>query len=177
MLMHKQKSVKLHFRLKSLGFALILTASMALATVMQPIVQADRFDQQIAELRAENNQTQGQINVLELQADDLQTTIYKLQQRVNDLEAKITANQAKRAELKEEIAKAEKALRNLYDQWAADVAIGRGDPSRLDSILKQLLLAEKSALSNALRRRTLSERVVQTRLQQIDEKLMRLEDE
>lgn len=82
-----------------------------------------------------------------------------------------------RAAYQIQIAKAEKALRNLYDQWAADVAIGRGDPSRLDSILKQLLLAEKSALSNALRRRTLSERVVQTRLQQIDEKLMRLEDE
>lgn len=76
-----------------------------------------------------------------------------------------------------QVAKAEKALRDLYDQWAAEVASGRGDPSRLDPILKQVLLAEKSALSDALRQRILSERVVKERLQQIDERLVSLEDE
>lgn len=108
--MTKQKSVKTLVRLKSLGFVLVLTASMAMAGLTHPIVQADRFDEQIAELRNENQQTQGEINQLEIQADDLQTTIYKLQLRVNDLEAKITANQAKHAELKKEIVKAEKEL-------------------------------------------------------------------
>ena len=75
-----------------------------------------------------------------------------------------------------QVARAEKVLRDIYDQWVTEVAAGHGDPSRLDVIRKQLLLAEKGALSNALRQRILSEAIVRKRLKQIDEKLLRLED-
>ncbi|NJO41722.1 MAG: sodium:proton antiporter [Cyanobacteria bacterium CRU_2_1] len=73
-----------------------------------------------------------------------------------------------------QIVRAEKALRDLYDLWAIEVATGQGDPSRLDPVRKHLLLAEKGALSEALRRGILSETVVRDYLRQIDEKLLSL---
>jgi monovalent cation:H+ antiporter, CPA1 family len=67
-----------------------------------------------------------------------------------------------------QVAKAEKTLRDLYNQAA---------PSHLDTIRRRLLLAEKGALSDALRKQILSEGIVRDRLQQIDEKLLGLEDD
>jgi monovalent cation:H+ antiporter, CPA1 family len=64
-----------------------------------------------------------------------------------------------------QVAKAEKSLRDLYNQ---------ADPAQLDTIRRRLLLAEKGALSDALRKQILSEAIVQERLQQIDEKLLNL---
>lgn len=76
-----------------------------------------------------------------------------------------------------QITRAEKALRDIYDRWVVEAAVGQGDPSRLNALRRQLLLAEKGALSDALRKRILSETVVKERLKQIDEKLLRLEDD
>jgi CPA1 family monovalent cation:H+ antiporter len=76
-----------------------------------------------------------------------------------------------------QIAKAEKALRDLFNEWAAEVSSGQGDATRLDAVHKRLLLVEKGALSNALRQGILSEEVVKERLRQIDEKLLSLEDD
>jgi len=67
-----------------------------------------------------------------------------------------------------QVAKAEKVLRDLYNQ---------ADPSRLDAVRRRLLLAEKGALSDALRKQIISETVVQERLRQIDEKLLSLGDD
>lgn len=76
-----------------------------------------------------------------------------------------------------QVTKAEKALRDLYNQWAVDVATGQGDPSRLDAIRKRLLLAEKGALSTALRRQILSEAIARQRMRELDEKLVSLDDD
>lgn len=76
-----------------------------------------------------------------------------------------------------QITRAEKALREIYDRWVVETSTGQGDPSRLNALRRQLLLAEKGALSDALRKRILSETVVKERLKQIDEKLLRLEDD
>jgi CPA1 family monovalent cation:H+ antiporter len=76
-----------------------------------------------------------------------------------------------------QVAKAEKALRDLYNQWTMDVATGKGDPAQLDTVRRQLLLAEKGALTDAVRKRILPESTAATRLQQIDEKLLNLEDD
>jgi monovalent cation:H+ antiporter, CPA1 family len=67
-----------------------------------------------------------------------------------------------------QVAKAEKLLRDLYNQ---------ADPSQLDTIRRRLLLAEKGALSDALRKQIISEAIVQERLSQIDEKLLSLGDD
>jgi CPA1 family monovalent cation:H+ antiporter len=76
-----------------------------------------------------------------------------------------------------QVAKAEKELRDLYNQWATTTTDNGTDLSQLDAIRRRLLLAEKGALSDALRRQILSESVVRERLQQIDERLLSLEDD
>lgn len=82
-----------------------------------------------------------------------------------------------RAMYQVQVAKAERALRDLYDRWAIEVTTGQRDPSGLDAIRKRLLLVEKGALSEALRRGIVSEMIVKERLQQIDEKILTLEDD
>jgi monovalent cation:H+ antiporter, CPA1 family len=63
-----------------------------------------------------------------------------------------------------------RALRDFYNQ--RDVEDGQ-----LDTIRRQLLLAEKGALSDAGRKRVLSEDVVKARLKLIDRQLLDLEDD
>jgi monovalent cation:H+ antiporter, CPA1 family len=76
-----------------------------------------------------------------------------------------------------QVAKAEKALRDLYNQWTMDVATGKADPAQLDTVRRRLLLSEKGALTDAVRKRILPESVATIRLKQIDEKLLNLEDD
>jgi len=76
-----------------------------------------------------------------------------------------------------QIARTEKALRDVYNRWMIETSAGQTDPSRLNALHRQLLLSEKASLNNALRKRILSETVVKERLKQIDEKLLRLEED
>ncbi|RCJ14960.1 sodium:proton antiporter [Nostoc sp. ATCC 43529] len=75
------------------------------------------------------------------------------------------------------IAKAEKAVRELYNRRPEDLKGKNGDLSKLDAIRRRLLLAEKGALNEALRKRILSEEIVQGRVRIIDEQLLKLEDD
>jgi len=49
--------------------------------------------------------------------------------------------------------------------------------TKLDAIRRRLLLAEKGALNEGMRKRILSEEIARARLQKIDEQLLRLEDD
>ncbi len=80
-----------------------------------------------------------------------------------------------RAKYQLQVAKAERLLRDLYDRWAMEAAAER-DPDGLNAIRKRLLLVEKGALSEALRRGLVSELAIQERLRQIDEQILTLED-
>jgi monovalent cation:H+ antiporter, CPA1 family len=82
-----------------------------------------------------------------------------------------------RAMYQVQVAKAERTLRDLYDRWAVEMANDQRDPGGLDAIRKRLLLVEKGALSESLRRGIISEAIAKERLQQIDEKIMTLEDD
>jgi monovalent cation:H+ antiporter, CPA1 family len=82
-----------------------------------------------------------------------------------------------RAKYQVQVAKAERQLRDLHDRWAVEVATDQRDPGGLDAIRKRLLLVEKGALSEAQRRGIVSEPVVKSRLQQIDEQILALEEE
>ncbi|MBD2024296.1 sodium:proton antiporter, partial [Leptolyngbya sp. FACHB-711] len=73
-----------------------------------------------------------------------------------------------------QIVKAERALRDLYNQWAIDVATGKGQSSRLNGIHRRLLLVEKGALAEAVRRGILTDDTAKDQLRQIDEKLLKL---
>ncbi len=75
------------------------------------------------------------------------------------------------------IAGAEKALREFYNRRPDELEGKNGDLSKLDAIRRRLLLAEKGALNEAMRKRILSEEIVRRRIQAIDEQLLRLDDD
>lgn len=73
------------------------------------------------------------------------------------------------------VAQSERVLRDLYNQHRAGQL--EGDRSGLDAIRRRLLLAEKGAVSNALRKRIVPEDLVQPYIKDLDEKLLTLEDD
>jgi CPA1 family monovalent cation:H+ antiporter len=52
-----------------------------------------------------------------------------------------------------------------------------GELSKLDAIRRRLLLAEKGVLNEAMRKQILSEKIVRSRIQTIDEQLLQLDDD
>ena len=72
------------------------------------------------------------------------------------------------------VAAAERSLRDFYNRRVEPTA---APSDRFDTIKRQLFLAEKNALNEALRKRVLSEDVVKARLRTIDEQLLRLGDD
>ncbi|MBW4606295.1 MAG: sodium:proton antiporter [Hassallia sp. WJT32-NPBG1] len=75
------------------------------------------------------------------------------------------------------VAGAEKTLREFYNRRPQEFDTTSGEHTKLDAIRRRLLLAEKAALNEAMRKRILSEEIVQARIQTIDEQLLRLEDD
>nr|WP_238718406.1 sodium:proton antiporter [Petrachloros mirabilis] len=75
-----------------------------------------------------------------------------------------------------QVATAEKALRELYNRRHDSHLVLAGDRSKLDAIRRRLLLVEKGALTDALRKRVISEAIVQERLRIVDQQLLGLED-
>lgn len=75
------------------------------------------------------------------------------------------------------IAGAEKILRELYNRRPDELSGKSGNSSKLDAIRRRLLLAEKGALNEAMRKRILSEEIVRGRIQTLDEQLLKLEDD
>ncbi|MDB9373225.1 cation:proton antiporter [Nodularia sphaerocarpa] len=75
------------------------------------------------------------------------------------------------------IAGAEKVLREFYNRRPEEFGTKRGDRSKLDAIRRRLLLAEKGALTEAMRKRILSEEIVGDRIKIIDQQLLQLEDD
>ncbi|TVP62035.1 MAG: sodium:proton antiporter [Nodularia sp. (in: Bacteria)] len=75
------------------------------------------------------------------------------------------------------IAGAEKVLREFYNRRSEDFGTKRGDRSKLDAIRRRLLLAEKGALTAAMRKQILSEEIVRDRIKIIDQQLLQLEDD
>ena len=72
------------------------------------------------------------------------------------------------------VAAAERALRDFYNRRVAPSA---ATTARFDAVKRRLLLAEKNALNEALRKRVLSEEVVQARLRALDEQIIKLADD
>lgn len=82
-----------------------------------------------------------------------------------------------RASYQVRVATSERTLRDIYNQRSDDSTENKTDRTKLDAIRRQLLLAEKGALNEGLRRRILSEEVVHGRIKTIDEQLLKLEDD
>lgn len=73
------------------------------------------------------------------------------------------------------VAQSERVLRELYNQHRASHI--KGDRAGLDTIRRRLLLAEKGAVSDALRKRIVPEELVEPYIKDLDEKLLKLEDD
>ncbi len=73
------------------------------------------------------------------------------------------------------VAQSERVLRDLYNQHRTGQV--QGDRSRFDAIRRRLFLAEKGAVSDALRKRIVPEDLVQPYIKELDEKLLKLEDD
>ena len=82
-----------------------------------------------------------------------------------------------RASYQVRIAAAERSLRDFYNRRPDSLTAASGKLARFDAIRRRLLLAEKDALNEALRKRVLSEDVVRSRVQAIDQQLLNLEDD
>ncbi|MCU0548239.1 MAG: sodium:proton antiporter [Leptolyngbya sp. Prado105] len=78
-----------------------------------------------------------------------------------------------RASYQVRIVRSEQVLRDLYNQRRSV----ESDRSELDTIQRRLLLAEKGAVTNALRKQILPEDLVQSYIKELDEKLLKLEDD
>ncbi|WP_414544358.1 cation:proton antiporter [Nostoc sp. CCY0012] len=75
------------------------------------------------------------------------------------------------------IAGAEKTLRDFHNRRPEEFGNKRSDSSKLDAIRRRLLLAEKGALNEAMRKRILSEEIARRRIKTIDEQLLQLDDD
>lgn len=77
-----------------------------------------------------------------------------------------------------QIARAEKSLRDFYNLRSTENDRPEdGDRLKLNTVRRQLLIAEKGALNEALRKRVISDDVGRSRLEKIDEQLLNLEDD
>ncbi|HEY9299205.1 MAG TPA: sodium:proton antiporter, partial [Phormidium sp.] len=75
------------------------------------------------------------------------------------------------------VAAAEKALRDLYNRRTEEFTSSDINVNTFDAIRRRLLLAEKGALNEAIRKRIISEEIVQSRIRIIDKQLLQLEDD
>lgn len=76
-----------------------------------------------------------------------------------------------------QVAEAENQLRDLHNRRRDPLINSRGGASKLNAVRRRLLMVERGALNDAVRKRIISEEVVAQRLRSIDDQLVRLEDE
>lgn len=112
-----QKSKKVQSNtLSRRSLAIFAIAGLFLISgIFVPYVQADRFQDQINQLSAENEQKNENKNQLGAEAANISEVIKRLQGEINALQAKITDNQNKVAELKNQIKAAEEELARQRD--------------------------------------------------------------
>lgn len=75
------------------------------------------------------------------------------------------------------VANSERVLRDLYNEYFGRVANNSADRGKLDTVRRRLLLAEKGAVNDAFRKRILSEDLVQSYIKDLNEQLLKLEDD
>lgn len=97
-------------QLRYVAASVLAIAVLGIAMIGAPMVRADRFDDQINALKAQNSETQGQKDQLGAQAASLADQINRLQAQINALQAEIQANQAKRDDLTNQITQAQLQL-------------------------------------------------------------------
>ena len=82
-----------------------------------------------------------------------------------------------RASYQARVATSERVLREFYNRRSIQSPTGSSNLAQLDAIRRRLLLAEKGAVNDALRKRILSEDLVQAYIKNLNEQLLRLDDD
>lgn len=144
MLKQKLTKIKRFTTLKRTASLSALVLLMFVSTFASSFVNADRFDEQINNLRKDNAVKQAELDSLEVEAKSLQETINALQTKINALQEQINTNQAKRNELLKEIAKAQKELdyqKNLLGQNIRSMYL-EGEISTLEMLASSKDLSE-----------------------------------
>lgn len=118
--MQTNKVKRLRFLVASKGRITVLVSAILLFAA-SPFVYADTIQQQINNLQAQNNQTQQSVNGLQAQASSYQDAINKLQQQIDALTSAIQANQARQAELEQQIAAEKQEIDQKKSALADDV--------------------------------------------------------
>lgn len=120
------------------------------------------------------------------QVEELQAQLIAAKAAQDELDSLLKAGLLPKAVYEEmrsryqvQVAKSERSLRDLYN-WRDDADAEPGQASdrpRFNSIRRRLLMAEKDALSDASRKRVISEAIARQRLQLIDEQLLALDED
>jgi peptidoglycan DL-endopeptidase CwlO len=112
--MIKSGMIKQTLKSKSRGLkgaaALMLASVFTAGVMLSGVAQADRFEAQINQLRAENNSLSSERQELRVEADSLEATIATLRAQISELERQITSNRAKAVRLEKKIASTEAEL-------------------------------------------------------------------
>ncbi len=82
-----------------------------------------------------------------------------------------------RASYQARVATSERVLREFYNRRVQESPTESSNLAQLDAIRRRLLLAEKGAVNDALRKRILSEDLVQAYIKNLNEQLLGLEDD
>lgn len=97
---------------RRLSIVTVLAVASVLVTAFSvvPQVLADRFDEQINELRDQNAGNQSALSALKVEASSFQDAINKLQAQINTVQAQINENVAKQNDLQAKIEESQREL-------------------------------------------------------------------
>ena len=170
----KQKGLKKHVQMTSRlrGALLLLAAAVTMLGAVVVPVQADQFDEQIAELQKQNSASRSTLSVLKEQAASYQDAIAILQSQINALQQVINDNLAKQQALQAEIEKNQLELarqRGLLGQDIKTMYID-GEPSSIE------VLATSKNLSDFVDKEEYRSSV-QTKIQETLKKITLLQQE
>ncbi len=108
--MIKQTYTKKNKITSTLLFAAFFSVALLIGTISPVFVNANNLQEQINQLKNENDKKKEQVGTLQVQAGSIQETINKLQQQINGLQAQIATNNEKNAKLAKDIEIAQKEL-------------------------------------------------------------------
>jgi surface antigen/peptidoglycan hydrolase CwlO-like protein len=101
--------------------ALLVIAAVATVVGGASMVSADKYDDQINALSAQNATAAGVLNGLETQAGSYQAVISQLQKQIDSVRSQIAANQAQQAQLQQQIADDQKEINQKKSSLGDDI--------------------------------------------------------
>ncbi|HET7059781.1 MAG TPA: CHAP domain-containing protein [Candidatus Saccharimonadales bacterium] len=101
--------------------ALAVTLAMAVVVGGAQVAHADKYDDQINALSAQNSASQGVLNGLETQAGSYQAVINQLQTQINAIQSQLASSQAQQSQLQQQIEADKQEITTKKASLAADV--------------------------------------------------------